>query len=95
MSTDDLLSPSAEDEFFQSLEEPGRTIEALDLYRAIELLTDRQKLVIARRYGINVQRHSLEQLADLLCITTGAVRRIEQRALAALGRIYGVDSDVA
>ncbi|MDY2627326.1 MAG: sigma-70 family RNA polymerase sigma factor [Lachnospiraceae bacterium] len=70
--------------------EPGidtisQLIEHEALLDALAVLTPREKLVIARRFGFgSTDIWTLDQVADELCITKEAVRQIQLRALKKL-----------
>lgn len=70
--------------------EPGidtisQLVEHEALLDALKVLTGREKLVIARRFGFGgTDIWTLDQVADELCITKEAVRQIQIRALKKL-----------
>ena len=64
----------------------------------LKQLSDKQRMVIERRYGLNgYEICTLEDLADSLSLTRERVRQIQIEALEQLRRIlrrYGVSRDV-
>ena len=60
-------------------------IEQESLADALSVLTSREKLVIARRFGLgNTEIWTLDQIAAELCVTKEAVRQMQIRALKKL-----------
>lgn len=63
----------------------SQLIEHEALLDALETLSAREKLVIARRFGLgNTEIWTLDQVADELCLTKEAIRQIQIRALKKL-----------
>lgn len=63
----------------------NQLIEHESLLDALETLTAREKLVIARRFGLgNTEVWTLDQVAEELCLTKEAVRQIQLRSLKKL-----------
>lgn len=86
----------------EQAENPESQIQHLEIvtlvHEWIELLGEKQRLVIERRYGLNgCEVHTLEELAASLELTRERVRQIQLEALAQLRRILrrrGVSREV-
>jgi DNA-directed RNA polymerase sigma subunit (sigma70/sigma32) len=77
----DLLSdPRAEDEF----ERVPRRAAAEGLPALLDLLSDRERLVVTRRFGLDGKARTLCELAPDLGVSAERVRQIEERALERL-----------
>lgn len=61
-----------------------RGLELQELHSALEQLTEEQRLVIVRRF---LDGQSLSEVARQLGKTEGAIKSLQHRALAALGRV--------
>lgn len=80
-SPDGSTSPGAE----PGIDTISKLIEYEALIDALKVLTPREKLVIARRFGFgNTEIWTLDQVAEELCLTKEAVRQIQIRALKKL-----------
>jgi RNA polymerase nonessential primary-like sigma factor len=93
------IGESIADESVESAEDQIQTAEVEELVGAwINELTDKQRVVIEHRYGLNgCEPQTLEQLAEQLNLTRERVRQIQLEALAHLRRILkrsGVSRDV-
>ena len=56
-------------------------------WRALNALSDRERLVVARRFGIGHDRvHTLQEIGDELGVSRERVRQIERQAMARLRR---------
>lgn len=75
-----LVDPLAEDEYQLVLDR----IEIDQLRTLLSGLSDRERMVLSSRYGLNGQEQSLRQVAGRLGLTAERVRQIEQRALGKL-----------
>ena len=56
----------------------------MELPRLLEVLTDRERTVIAGHYGLEGRAETLRELADRLGVSAERVRQIEQGALEKL-----------
>jgi RNA polymerase nonessential primary-like sigma factor len=93
------IGESLADENAENPETKMQNIEIGTLvYEWVELLGEKQRLVIERRYGLNGSEvHTLEELAAELGLTRERVRQIQLEALAQLRRILrrrGVSKDI-
>ena len=80
-SPDGSSTPGAE----PGIDTISQLIEHEALLDALTVLTPREKLVIARRFGFgSTDIWTLDQVAEELCITKEAVRQIQLRALKKL-----------
>lgn len=80
-SSDGNTAPGAE----PGIDTISQLVEHEALLDALKVLSSREKLVIARRFGFgNTDIWTLDQVADELCITKEAVRQIQLRALKKL-----------
>ncbi|MGB0128561.1 MAG: RNA polymerase sigma factor RpoS [Rhodocyclaceae bacterium] len=86
----------------ENAENPETKMQNLEIgtlvYAWVELLGEKQRLVIESRYGLNGSEvHTLEELAAELGLTRERVRQIQLEALAQLRRILrrrGVSKDI-
>lgn len=86
----------------ENAENPEARMQNLEIgtlvFEWVELLGEKQRLVIERRYGLNGREmHTLEELAAELGLTRERVRQIQLEALAQLRRILrrrGVSRDI-
>lgn len=87
------MAPGAE----PKIDTISQLIEQEALLDALNTLAAREKLVIARRFGLgNTEIWTLDQVADELCLTKEAVRQIQIRALKKLrAAMEGTDISVA
>ena len=93
------IGESIADDSVESAEDQIQTAEVEHLMAEwISELSDKQRVVIEYRYGLNgVEPQTLEQLADHLGLTRERVRQIQLEALSHLRRIMkraGVSKDV-
>ena len=93
------IGESIADDSVESAEDQIQTAEVEHLMAEwISELSDKQRVVIEHRYGLNgVEPQTLEQLADHLGLTRERVRQIQLEALSHLRRIMkraGVSKDV-
>lgn len=80
-SPDGSTAPGAE----PGIDTISQLIEHESLLDALNVLTAREKLVIARRFGFgSTDIWTLDQVAEELCLTKEAVRQIQIRALKKL-----------
>jgi RNA polymerase primary sigma factor len=81
-----LADPGAEDAY------EGVTWRVLveELPRLLEALTDRERAIVCRRYGIDGPQRTLRELANGLGVSAERVRQIEQGALDKLRVAAGV-----
>jgi len=75
-----LADPRAEDEFERV---PGRAV-AKALPALLALLSDRERLVVSRRFGLDGEAGTLRDIAADLGLSAERVRQIEERALETL-----------
>ena len=75
-----LADPQAEDEFERV---PVRTA-ANGVPALLALLSDRERLVVARRFGLDGEARTLSDIAADLGLSAERVRQIEERALETL-----------
>ncbi len=81
-----LFHPSAEDEYFESLEGLPEGIGIPEIILAMECLTEKQRFVISLRYGLKTgSGYSQGQVADLMGCSQQAVDKLEVRGLKKLG----------
>lgn len=73
------FAPSAEDEYFASLE-PEQDYTA-DLILALSILTEKQRFVIECRYGMRGDPLSVCEIASLMGVRHQNVVKLEQRAM--------------
>jgi RNA polymerase primary sigma factor len=80
MLRDLLVDPGAEDAY------DGVTwrVHLVELPRLLEVLTDRERVVIGGHYGLGGTDETLRELADRLGVSAERVRQIEQAALEKL-----------
>lgn len=79
--TDGSCAPGAE----PRTDTISQLIENEALQKALAVLNSREKLVIARRFGLGcTEIWTLDQVADELCVTKEAVRQMQLRALKKL-----------
>jgi len=55
-----------------------------EMERDLNLLTDREKLVLEYRFGIGTKEHSLDEIGEAISLTRERIRQIETRALKKL-----------
>jgi DNA-directed RNA polymerase sigma subunit (sigma70/sigma32) len=79
-----LFHPSAEDEYFESLEGLPEGIGIPEIILALECLTERQRFVIECRYGLRGDPLALEDIASLMSVSHQTVSEHEQKALVRL-----------
>ncbi len=79
-----LFHPSAEDEYFESLEGLPDHVGIPEIILAMECLTERQRFVIECRYGLRGDPLRLEEIADLMACKKQTVHEHEQKALQRL-----------
>src|SRR3954447_18023491 len=75
-----LADPQAEDEF----ERVPRRAAAERLPALLALLSDRERLVVSRRFGFDGEARTLRDVAADLALSAERVRQIEERALERL-----------
>jgi RNA polymerase primary sigma factor len=75
-----LADPGAEDAY----EGVTWRVHLVELPRLLEVLTDRERMVIAGHYGLAGPAETLRELADRLGVSAERVRQIEQAALEKL-----------
>jgi RNA polymerase primary sigma factor len=85
-----LVDPIAEDVYERTL----AAIEVESLHGLLAGLSDRERLVLRARYGLDGDEQSLRDIGDRLGISGERVRQIERRALNKLSARMGAD-DVA
>ncbi len=79
-----LFHPSAEDEYFESLENLPEHIGIPEIILALDCLTERQRFVIECRYGLRGDPLGLEEIASLMSVSNQTVSQHEQKALKRL-----------
>ncbi len=83
-----LFHPSAEDEYFESLEGLPEGIGIPEIILAMDSLTDKQRFVIELRYGLKTGAgHSQRDVAELMGCSQVAVKKLEARGLEKLRRV--------
>ena len=75
-----LADPRAEDEF----EQVSRRAAAKGVPALLALLSDRERLVVSRRFGLDGEARTLRDIAGDLGVSAERVRQIEERALETL-----------
>jgi len=75
-----LADPQAEDEF----ERVSRRTAAEGVPALLALLSDRERLVVSRRFGLDGEARTLRDIAADLSLSAERVRQIEERALERL-----------
>ena len=75
-----VADPRAADEFERV---PDRTA-AKGVPALLALLTDRERLVVSRRFGLDGEAHTLRDIGAALNVSAERVRQIEERALERL-----------
>ena len=75
-----LADPRAEDEF----ERVSRRAAAKGVPALLALLSDRERLVVSRRFGLDGEARTLRDIAGDLGVSAERVRQIEERALERL-----------
>ncbi len=75
-----LADPQAEDEF----EQVPRRAAATGLPALLALLSERERLVVSRRFGLDGEARTLRDIAGDLGVSAERVRQIEERALETL-----------
>jgi RNA polymerase primary sigma factor len=84
-----LVDPLAEDEYERVL----AAIEVAELHALLAGLSERERDVLRARYGLDGDERSLREVGAELGLSGERVRQIEERALAKLAAIAGVDAD--
>jgi RNA polymerase sigma factor (sigma-70 family) len=82
-----LADPLAEDEYERALSE----IEIAQLRSLLSGLSERERLILRARYGLDGPEQTLGQIAERLGLSAERVRQIEQRALGKLRAAVGSD----
>ena len=68
-----------------SLDEPLHDVECQLLFEALQKLNDREKLIIAMRYGLGRRReYTQKEVADRLGISQSYISRLEKRIMGRL-----------
>jgi RNA polymerase primary sigma factor len=78
-----IVDPLAEGEYERVLAE----VEVEELHALLAGLSDRERAVLAARYGFEGDEQSLRQVGDRLGLSAERVRQIEQRALGKLAAV--------
>ena len=80
--------PSAEDEYFKSLE-PGRPDYTPELILGLSVLTEKQRWVIECRYGFRTEGYPMRvgEIADLMGVSHASVVKLIQRAEERLKKV--------
>ena len=68
--------------------------EAHELHALLAGLSDRERMVVRARYGLDGEEQTLRQLADRLGVSAERVRQIEQRALGKLAAARSLDDAI-
>ena len=84
-----IADPLAEDAYERVL----ATVDTQDLLDLLAGLSDRERLVLSSRYGLEGEERSLRDLAGELGLSAERVRQIERRALAKLAAAAGVEEE--
>jgi RNA polymerase sigma factor (sigma-70 family) len=82
-----LVDPLADGEYERVL----NAIEVEELHALLADLSDRERMIVRARYGLDGEEQSLRQLADRLGVSAERVRQIEQRALGKLAAAGNLD----
>jgi RNA polymerase sigma factor (sigma-70 family) len=82
-----LVDPLADGEYERVL----TAIEVQELHTLLAELSDRERMIVRARYGLDGEEQSLRQLADRLGVSAERVRQIEQRALGKLAAAGNLD----
>ena len=82
-----LVDPLAEGEY----ERVVNAIHVQELHALLAELSDRKRMIVRARYGLDGEEQSLRQLADRLGVSAERVRQIEQRALGKLAAAGNLD----
>jgi RNA polymerase sigma factor (sigma-70 family) len=83
-----LADPLAEGEYERVLD----AIEERQLGALLARLSDRERLVLRARYGLDGEEQTLRQVADRLGVSAERVRQLEQRALGKLAAAAAADA---
>jgi RNA polymerase primary sigma factor len=83
-----LVDPLAEDAYERTL----AAIEGESLHGLLAGLSDRERLVLRARYGLDGREQSLRDIGERLGISAERVRQIERRALNKLAARMGVEA---
>ncbi|HEX2088246.1 MAG TPA: sigma-70 family RNA polymerase sigma factor [Solirubrobacteraceae bacterium] len=82
-----LVDPLAEDEYERVL----RAIETEELLGLLANLSERERMVLAGRYGLEGHERSLRELGGELGLSAERVRQVEARALGKLAAASGAE----
>jgi RNA polymerase primary sigma factor len=85
-----LADPRAEDEF----ERVPRRAAAKGVPALLALLSDRERLVVSRRFGLDGEACTLRDIAGDLDVSAERVRQIEERALETLRTAWPATGDL-
>jgi RNA polymerase sigma factor (sigma-70 family) len=85
-----LADPRAEDEF----ERVSRRAAAKSVPALLALLSDRERLVVSRRFGLDGDARTLRDIAGDLGVSAERVRQIEERALETLRTAWPVTGEL-
>lgn len=80
-----LVDPLAEEEYERVL----NAIETEELLSLLSGLSERERMVLRARYGLDGEEQSLRQIADGVGVSAERVRQLEQRALGKLAAAAG------
>jgi RNA polymerase primary sigma factor len=85
-----LADPLADGEYERVL----NAIQVQELHALLAGLSDRERMVVRARYGLDGEEQTLRQLADRLGVSAERVRQIEQRALGKLAAARSLDDAI-
>lgn len=80
-----LVDPLAEEEYERVLS----AIQTQELTSLLSGLSERERMVLRARYGLDGEEQSLRQIADGVGVSAERVRQLEQRALGKLAAAAG------
>lgn len=80
----DILNVADED----AIESVDYLLHADKLYSELSFLPERERTVLALRYGLKGKKYSQKQIAKLLNISRSYVSRLEKKALETLGKRF-------
>lgn len=75
---------SAVDAYFEADEDLKEESLAVDIEEMLNLLTDKEKDILKKAYGIGVEEHSLEEIGRIYRLSRERVRQIKERAIRRL-----------
>jgi RNA polymerase primary sigma factor len=82
-----IADPLAEGEYERAL----NALEEQQLLALLAALSERERMILRARFGLDGEEQSLRQIADRLGVSAERVRQLERRALSKLAAAAGVN----